>query len=202
MRSLIFIAAAAATIVGCVSMERSPALGDAGNLIFEKDAYGNEFIVEAKYSYKLANPTEKDALPLCVSQIVENRSVGVKGNTTSIGPYTGRLYTQQISSTLGGGQVIRYVSDDRKKVIAEGAATYETGSAFVSRNVRYVLTAKTEEQALNLSFGKLEHVQLDSGVASNNGYGKIGSWAGATPDKALEKIKSVAEALHQCLTHT
>lgn len=199
MRSLLFIAAAA-TIAGCASMERSSALGDAGNLTFEKDANGNELIAEAKYSYKLDKPIKKDVLPLCISQVVENRSVGVKGSATVIGPYTGTLYSQSVSSTLGGGQVIRYVADDRKSVIAEGAATYETGYTFVSRNIRYVLTAKAEGQSLDLSFGKLEHVQLDSGAASNNGYVKIGSWAGATPDKAIAKIKSIAETLYQCVS--
>ncbi|MNE97279.1 hypothetical protein D3C80_1955980 [compost metagenome] len=94
---------------------------------------------------------------------------------------------------------MQHVSKDGRSAVAQGAVDY-SASTLVSRSVRYVLAANLEPSGLRLDFSKLEQAQINTGVANNTGYMKIGAWAGANPDLALAALESQAEDIKNCVS--
>ncbi|MNR34942.1 hypothetical protein D3C85_1527530 [compost metagenome] len=101
----------------------------------------------------------------------------------------------------GGGGVIVQASKDGRSVVAERVTEYSTSSLIpIQRAVRFTLSAKVGDAGRTFYFSKLEQAQLDTGVASNTGYRKIGVWSGANPDLALSSIRDVAGSINGCLS--
>lgn len=104
-----------------------------------------------------------------------NHGVTLTGTATTIGPYTGRMYATPTAQTSAAGSVIKFVSDDKRSVVAEGSETYRGSgmAAMTQRNIRFTLSADVVGNALQVKFDNLNTVQLDTGVAANSGYHKL-----------------------------
>lgn len=192
--------AAAVIVTGCASVERSPSLSGVGDVKYERAPQGYDFVTGANFRFPGA-VKNADILPVCISQNVQNRGVTLRGTESRTMPFTGRTLSYESKDQIAGGQVIRYLSEDKKLVVAEGSETYGLGGLLtgVERNVRYTLTVKAALDEKIFSFDKLEVAQLSSGVASNSGYGKIGSWSAAQPELALKALQKVADDLDRCI---
>lgn len=138
-------------------------------------------------------------LPQCIAEVVSNQGETLSDSAGSFfGTYTGNYYVSKNSSQSTGGNVIEYVSSDKGSVIASGSVRYQV-NALVARSVRFKLSAKQGEAGRIYRFGSLQQAQLDSGVASNNGYNPIGSWAGANPDLAVKSLNYLVDQIDGCL---
>lgn len=147
---------------------------------------------EAIETVRFPATEESGNTTLCVAKIVSNNSVTLQDSSGSFwGPYTGRYYQNNKSFQAGGGDVIIY-QDDRS-IVARGVSEY-AASAFVNRAVRFTLTVSDNQY----EFSNIEQAQMNTGVAPNTGYHKIGAWSGADPDKAVSSLKLIAQEIDSC----
>jgi len=139
------------------------------------------------------------SLPLCVALVVSNSGETLSDSSNSFfGAYTGNYYSLEKSVQVGGGNVLQYVAPDNNSLVAEGAVRYEV-SSLVTRSVRYKLSASQLDGGRSYVFSDLAQAQINSGAASNTGYGPVGSWSGANPDLALQSLERVADEIERCL---
>ena len=186
-----------ASLAGCQAPVRMTGLDDLGGQIeYGKKSYGLESIEGVKFTYP---PNEKsgDALPLCVAQTVENNSVTLEGNATTSG-----FYSWKSSRETGGGQVISYVSDDKKTVVANGTTTFGSKGVFGNSEqyIRYVLSMKSTPESLVASFGKVQRARGSTGSLANQGYEAVGTWKQMQPDQVVTSLKLVSDKIEECLT--
>lgn len=138
-------------------------------------------------------------LPQCIAEVVSNQGETLSDSAGSFfGAYTGNYYVSHNASQATGGNVIEYVASDRGSVVASGSVRYQV-NALVARSVRFKLSAKQGETGRIYRFGSLQQAQLDSGVAANNGYNPLGSWAGANPDLAVKSLSHLVDQIDGCL---
>lgn len=190
----------ASTLAACATNPVDPDLYKYGEIKLTTSPQGYQIISGVGHKYKTRTKIS-DTLPLCIAQIIENRGVILQDSETNVGPVYGTLIRNNKSLSISGGNVITYVSDDKKTVIARGAEDYQTGLSAIpiKRNIRYTMTAKIESEVLDIFFNKLEWAQLDTGGIRNDGYSPLGAWSGAQSDKALIALKNVAEKLNDCV---
>jgi len=192
----------AAGLAGCAMTGRAPELAAFDGARYEMDSHNQEFISGVTFQYPGHAPRRADALPLCAAKTIDNRSVSLSDSSRSfVGPYSGYYYDVKASREAGGGAVLRYVSDDKKEVVADGSARYSFtfGFAPVERAVRFAAAIKLSPAATVVSFDKLEEAQLDTGILSNDGFRRIGAWSGTHSDLALAALQKVADAVVECV---
>lgn len=193
--------AGAVVIAGCATNEVSQQLASAPGVQIERDTSGNAFVASYQEKLSLKSDAKAESLSRCVSQVVVNHGVTLTGTATTIGPYTGRMYATPTAQTAAGGTVIKFVSDDKRSVVAEGSETYRGSgmAAMTQRNIRFTLSADVVGNALQVKFDNLNTVQLDTGVAANSGYHKLGAWSSAKPEEAIDAMRAVSRKLRDCL---
>lgn len=169
----------------------------------ELSQYQTEFVpyasAEAVSAVTFSRPGTKGNLPQCIAEIVSNQGETLSDSAGSFfGTYTGNYYSAHNATQASGGKVIEYVASDSGAVVASGSVRYQV-NALVARSVRFKLSAKQGETGRIYRFGSLQQAQLDSGVAANNGYNPIGSWAGANPDLAVKSLNYLVDQIDGCL---
>ena len=193
---IVIAAITIASLAGCQAPVRMTGLDDLGGQIeYGNKSYGLESIEGVKFVYA---PQDKsgDALPVCVAQTVENNSVTLEGTMT-----VGRYYSWSNERETGGGQVISYVSDDRKTVIANGTVTLGSKGLLTNSEqfIRYTLSMKSTPNGLIASFGKVQRALASTGSMKNQGFEPIGTWKQMHPDQAIKTLKSVSDKIDACL---
>lgn len=193
----------AVALSGCVMTGRAPNLATYDTASYEKDQYGQEYMTGLSFKYPAPARLKPDALPLCIVKTIDNRSVTLSDSSRSwVGPYSGYYYRMGVQREAGGGEVLSFVSEDKREAVATGTVThrYTFGMAPIERSVRFTLNAKVGASETMFRFDRLEWAQLDTGVAANNGYDRIGAWEKARPELAAESLKLVADKLSSCLS--
>lgn len=202
MRKLLVVPLVVA-LAGCVMAGRAPGLAAYDSASYEQDQYGQEFITAVTFRYPAQPDLSADALPLCIVKTVDNRSVTLSDSSRSwVGPYSGYYYRAGIQREAGGGEVLSFVSSDKREAVATGTTThrYSFGAAPIERSVRFTLNAKASVSETVFQFDRLEWAQLDTGIAANNGYSRIGAWEKAQPELAAASLKAIADKLNACLS--
>lgn len=151
---------------GCASTTTvSTALSGMNNLAYGTDSYGNQYVTHAHYVFD-GVPPRGDSLPLCVAQNVQNKSVTLADSSGSFLGASGTYYQIDKAREAGGGSVIKYVSDDRQSVLAQGSAGYQFLMPLgpIDESVRFDLKAQAMPDRLVLGFSNLERAQLATGV--------------------------------------
>lgn len=201
MKRIFGAMAVAAVLVGCATNAPSASIANLPGVQLERDAGGNVFVGAYETAAALKSGSS-DKLLMCVTQSIVSRSVTLTGTATTVGAFSGRLInTPSVQTVQGGGSVVRYVSDDKRSVVAEGSETRRgTGmQAMIQRNVRYTVAVNIEEQQIKFRFSNLEQAQLDSGSAANSGFIPVGAWEAAKPQEAITVLQSVADKISGCM---
>lgn len=163
-------------------------------------APGGPYIEQVDFSFDVG-AVEKP-LPLCIAQNVNNRAANVSGETYRYtSPYTGITYSDQDTSSVGGGEVLSYVSEDEKSVVARGTTEYAYTFALtrVENVVLFSLNADLEDSHLNLSFKDLAQASKQSVGEAPGRQRKLWAWEAAGAQQAYASIEEVAEDLRDCL---
>lgn len=151
-------------------------------------------------SYTVSSEINREAdLPFCIASSLKNDSVRVKGAGSSyMGAHSGRQYKSASEHTVGGGDVISYVSKEADKVVATGTTRYIAG-VVVERSVRFQVVGTKSGGDVKLVFSPIEQAQTDTGALENRGYYRVGAWDAAHPDKVVESIDVEAQKIIRCL---
>lgn len=190
---------AAVLVSGCATRERVPELSQYPGVQLEKnDKWGYEYVEGVTYNYPGAVKGGKDALPLCIAQKVQNKSIVLTGSKNAM---FGAVVQTSTQTAVGGGNVISYVSDDKNTVVAEGSIALDAGFALAPSkdNITFRLNAKRGRAGTALAFSNLERASSDTGTMANQGFYKIGTWSGANPIRILNNLKKTADTINTCL---
>lgn len=192
----------AVLLTACASLNAvDPEVASDPRVKLRQGPNGYQYLDSFSMSFEASTGKSIDALPVCVARSVQNRGVTVSETSAHVGSYTGKTYWSSSTSNIAGGEVLKYVSDDRASVSAEGSVVYSIGSAFapIDRSVRFALNATKSAQLLTLQFTKLEQVQIQSAGAAS-GYTPAGAWSGADPEKVISALASIGENINACLS--
>lgn len=190
----------AVLLSGCATRERVPELSQYPGVQLEKnDKWGYEYVEGVTYAYSGKTKGGKDALPLCIAQNVQNKSIVLTGSKNAM---LGAVVQTSTQTAVGGGNVISYVSDDKNSVVAEGSIALDAGFVLAPTkdNITFRLNAKRSQAGLSLVFSNLERASSDTGTMANQGFYKIGTWSGADPIKVLNSLKKTADTINTCLS--
>ena len=191
MRNIILAVVAVAVLSGC-AYSRMPELSK------YQAEYVSDYSAELVSAVVFKRPGSSGDLVQCIAETVSNQGVTLRDSAGSfVGAATGRYYSASNSAHVGGGDVLQYVSADGKSVVANGSTQYSSG--FVSRSVRYKLSAQQKADERVYRFADLSQAQLNTGSAANYGYGGVGAWSGANPDLALASLEQVSAKIEACL---
>lgn len=190
------------SLAGCSTMARTadPAVANLPEVTIG-NATGGPYIEQVDFSYDVN--ADGKPLPLCIAQNVRNRATNVSGVTsTYTSPYTGTTYSDRDTSSVGGGEVLSYVSEDEKSVVANGTTEYDYTFALarVENVVLYSLNADLRGSQLNLSFTDLEQASKESVGEAAGRQRKLWAWEAAGPQQAYESIEEIAEDIRSCLS--
>ena len=193
---LIFVLAG---LAGCATTAVSPALSHMDNVEIGPGPHGFQYVNKATYRFDGVSAIG-EALPICVVQNVQNKSVTLQDSSTQkFLPYVG-FVSNKSAREVGGGQVITYISDDKSTVLADGVTSYQpTGLIPIAQSVRFSLSTKASADGLDAVFTNIDQAQVDTGVAANDGYTKLGAWPGQNPELAIGELKKIADSIAECV---
>lgn len=195
------ISLVAVTLGGCASVSSvSPALSQMDNVLIVPGDNGYQYVEKVSYKFD-GTIAKEDALALCIAQNVQNNSVTLQdsSNRTFI-PYVGTV-SNTTARDVGGGQVLKYVSEDRKSILADGVVPYQYDFLAISVKefARFSLAAKAAKDSLLIDFTNVEHAQVDTGVSANDGYSKLGAWPGQHPEVVVGVLQKIASRINDCV---
>lgn len=181
---------------GCATQSASLDLSRFGNV--EKEPWeSREAIKSVEFTLASSVDVEQDRLAMCVAENVTNRSVTLSDNAGShFGAVTGTYYNQSNQQSVAGGQTI--IREGEGKIVAEGLIEY-SASTFVNNALRFTLIINTGDSNNSYRFANLQRAQLGTGTLANTGFGKIGAWPAAKPEKAIQSLESLAVQINSCL---
>ncbi|MFA5489615.1 MAG: hypothetical protein WC284_10400 [Candidimonas sp.] len=200
MRFFHLIAAGGLVLLGgCATNSVSPSLSGMDNVEIGPGPYGYQYV--SKVSYRFDGVAVKgEALPMCVVQNVQNKSVTLQDSSSrQFMPYVGYV-SKESAREVGGGQVITYLSDDKRLVMADGVTSYQTGSLVpINQSVRFSVALKASDNTLSAVFTNIDQAQMNTGAISNDGYSKLGAWSGMNPELAIGELKMIASNIADCV---
>ena len=145
-----------------------------------------------------SEPAQLGKLPYCVAANVNNDSIVVRDSAGSfVGAYTGNYYQTNHAASVGGGNVMQYVSPDASEVVAKGPTRY--WAAMVERAVRFNLAIKDDGQQRTYKFTAVEVAQMNSGTWPNSGFVRAAMNPGAGGGHALKNMQQIANHIDACL---
>ncbi|WP_394243890.1 hypothetical protein [Halopseudomonas laoshanensis] len=188
-------------VTGCASVAPSRALQQYESVTLAPWVGDAKAVTGVSFTRSAQGRDSASLIGICVSQNVTNRSVTVTGQeSTYIGPYTGRVYSNVKSDSVSGGEVVLFASEDGNSVVAQGSESYQVPMLVpVEKSVRYTLTATEIQNGFKYAFTNIESAQLNTGVVANQGYSKLGAHEGASPELALAALESLASDIDSCM---
>lgn len=195
------LSSAAVSLAACVSTAPiSPSISEMNNVETVKKENGYTYVNKVSFAFEGVS-VKGDALLVCVLQNVKNRSVTLQDSSSNqFVPYVGFI-AKNSAREVGGGQSLKYVSDDKKQVLADGATTYKAGLSMfpLDHSLRFSLSAKSEKSTLSIVYTDIEQAQKDTGYSTNDGYSQLGAWDSINPKGAIDELKKIAENINGCL---
>jgi hypothetical protein len=159
------------------------------------------YIDKIDFSYKATTTRTFPAARLCIAENVQNQSVQLRDSAGSfIGPATGTYYRANSTQTQQGGEIFKFSDESLATVIATGSViTSPGGMALVRDVVRFDLRVALKGQEVGLIFQNITRAQQDTGVASNTGFGPVGTWTGARAPDIYAALEALASKVKACI---
>lgn len=186
---------------GCAVDSVSTALSEREGVVLKSTPSGIQFFDGINLN-RPAVTVNKDTMSMCLLSSLSNDTITLKSSAGSfVGAYTGNYYQANQQREAGGGQVIKYVSDDGDKAAANGLVK---SSALwgIETAVRFQLQLYVDAGKTSYNVSNIQQAQINTGTATNDGFDSIGAWSGSSPDKAYDSIVSAIDSLQQCLARS
>ena len=161
---------------------------------------GGTYIARVDFSYVPPQPRSFSQLKLCIAEHVHQQGAQLSDTAGSfVGAATGTYYQVNRSQTVIGGPVFKYIDEGATTLVASGLTRTESSGGLVVDLVRFDLKAATGPQGLTLVFSQIERAQQNTGGTANDGFGPVGTWAGARAPGVYTALEHLADRLKACL---
>jgi hypothetical protein len=184
-------------VVGCVTNSVDPNIPP-NVVLTAAEAYNARYIESVRFNldseHFQVNPTK------CVALNVDNKEYSLSGSSRSlVGAYTGNIYRFEKQHQAGGGQSLVY--SDATSAISKGSVdgTFMFGFAPITKIVSFKVEVNTAPSKHFIAFTDIQSAHKATGVASNDGFSRVGAWSGAKPVFVYNLLNKIAGKLKDCL---
>lgn len=151
-------------------------------------------------SFARSAPADFGKLKLCIAQSVQNGDAVLHDAAHSFVGRHGSFYRAGQDQTVHGGDVFKYVDDAAATAIVDGMTVAPSDGVALSGNyVRYELKATTNGSTVGLLFYNLTQAQQNTGASANDGFARVGVWAGARAESIYAAIDQVRSGIRGCM---
>jgi len=125
---------------------------------------------------------------VCMSQIIQNGSVHLNDSSGWFGN----------SSNVSGGQIIVQNNPENGIVVASSRLDYR-GKSLLTFNVQSTVTILAKEGRFKIRHTNIMEAQKSTGYIANDGYNKVGRWAGSGWETTKEVLDGLSKRIAQCV---
>jgi len=125
----------------------------------------------------------------CMSQIIQNSSVHVDDSSSG---WFGN------NNNVSGGQVIVQNNPENGIVVATSRLDYR-GKSLLTFNVQSTVTLLAKEGRFKIRHTNIMEAQKSTGYMANDGYNKVGRWAGSGWETTKEVLDGLSSRISQCV---
>lgn len=159
------------------------------------------YVNKVDNSFDLSQSIDFEKIKLCAVDNMHNNNITLHDESGSfIGSYSGKYYQKNNNQNIQGGDLIKYM-DEKSKVLVVSANTLTKAQqgGLVVDIVQYDAKITLKPNRVELIFQNINRAQKTTGVVSNQGFNKVGTWSGARVHGVLEALDKVSANFTSCV---